>query len=60
MSYQHTPTPRLRDFSVGDTVQLPDDKRNLVIAEQLEDGYYHLTHRGYLSVTAHSCQEVSK
>lgn len=55
-----SPIPRLRDFAIGDTIQLPDDKRSLVISEMLADGYYHLTNRGYLSVTAHGCQEIMK
>lgn len=58
MSYEYTPRPRLYHFDIGDTVQLPDDKRTLVVAEILADGYYHLTNKGYLSVTAHSCHEV--
>ena len=52
----YTPRPRLRDYSVGDKVKLPNDNRDFVIREILGNGYVELTHK----VTASDGHEVAK
>ena len=48
-----SPTTRLHNFQIGDKVNLPNDKRDFVIRDILENGYYELSHR----VTAASCHQ---
>ena len=57
------PPPRLRDFAVGQTVVLAGVEVPMRIAAVREDGYYDLTDKGRLRITAsacHLCSEVKK
>ena len=56
--HSHTPKPRLRHFEIGDKIRLPNDKRDFVIREIREDGYFELSHK----VTAsndHECEALN-
>jgi spore germination cell wall hydrolase CwlJ-like protein len=54
----HTPTPRLYMFEIGETIRLPNDKRDFQITA-IRDGYFDLTLGGKLIVTASAGHEVS-
>ena len=42
MSYEYTPHPRLRDYTVGDTIRLVGITRQLTITAIRSDGYFDL------------------
>ena len=52
----HTPITRLRDFSVGDKVTLPNDPRSYTILSVRDDKRVELSHK----VTAADCHECER
>ena len=60
---ENKPQPRLRDFTVGQTVVLAGVEVPMRISAVRPDGYIDLTDKGRLRVTAsacHLCSEVKK
>lgn len=60
---QNKPPTRLRDFAVGQTVSLAGVEVPMRISAVLPSGYYELTDKGRLRITAsacHLCSEVKK
>jgi hypothetical protein len=53
----HTPTPRLRDFDIGDKVKFKNDNRDFVIREKRKDGYYELSHK-VTACSGHECEAI--
>lgn len=63
MMRTNKPPTRLRDFAVGQTVSLVGVEVPMRISTVLPNGYYELTDKGRLRVTAspcHLCAEVTK
>lgn len=60
---ENKPPPRLRDFQIGQTVILAGVEVPMLIINIRHDGYFDLTDKGRLRITAAPChlaEEVEK